>query len=379
MVLFDLTATQPCGKTVRHGGGRYGEIIFRRILELKLPVACYYNSRLWLNPTILDLLKEYQIQLFDINKFSLEEIVEITKSSVLYSALPQYSLFKFDACKVVGTIHGLRRLETPVDFYRLLYRNGNWKDLFLFMFQLLFPHIYEKMLCRYKKREWTNSNFQFVTVSFHSQCIMKVYFPFFKDKNIPVFYSPSTSVDRCINRKYLDKYFMLVSANRADKNNLRAIKALDMLFDLGYLSDYTVRITGVKSSDNFYYRIRNIDRFKFLGYIDDNDLEQLYHDAYALIYPSLNEGFGYPPLEAMHYGVPVLASPYASISEICEGAVMYFNPFSIKEIAARVLRILNQEVWNDLSAKGKEQYVKISNKQKADLDALINYVYSKEG
>ena len=105
--------------------------------------------------------------------------------------------------------------------------------------------------------------------------------------------------------------------------------------------------------------------------------EQLYHDAYCLIYPSLNEGFGYPPLEAMHYGVPVLASAFASITEICEGASIYFNPFSIEEIAARILYICNMDVHREYAKRGVNQFNKVATKQKVDLDALIDYLYKE--
>lgn len=56
MILFDLVATQPSGTSIRHGGGKYGEVVLRRILERGLPVSCYYDSNKWLNPDIKSLL-----------------------------------------------------------------------------------------------------------------------------------------------------------------------------------------------------------------------------------------------------------------------------------------------------------------------------------
>ena len=206
---------------------------------------------------------------------------------------------------------------------------------------------------------------------------IKAYFPSFKDRKVPVFYSPSTSSDKELSLKYTDKYFLLVSGNRFEKNNLRAIKALDMLFQGGYLKGYKVRIAGAKSSKIFRYKIKCKENFEFFDYLEDADLEQLYHDAYCLIYPSLNEGFGYPPLEAMHYGVPVLASAFASITEICEGASIYFNPFSIEEIAARILYICNMDVHREYAKRGVNQFNKVATKQKVDLDALIDYLYKE--
>lgn len=59
---------------------------------------------------------------------------------------------------------------------------------------------------------------------------------------------------------------------------------------------------------------------------DDSMLSQLYLEAKALIYPSLYEGFGLPPLEAMAHGCPVFASSAGSIPEICQNAAIYFDP-----------------------------------------------------
>ena len=113
-----------------------------------------------------------------------------------------------------------------------------------------------------------------------------------------------------------------------------------------------------------------------MGYVNDADLEQLYHDAYALIYPSLNEGFGYPPLEAMHYGVPVLSSPYTSIPEVCGDANLYFNPFSVEEIAGRILQISDSQIYEIQKKKAKAQYEKITLRQNEDLDRLIDYIFN---
>jgi glycosyltransferase involved in cell wall biosynthesis len=168
----------------------------------------------------------------------------------------------------------------------------------------------------------------------------------------------------------------MVSGARPEKNNLRAIKALDYLFSNGYLDDLNVKITGVKSGDIYRYKIKNIERFDFLGFVSDEELEQLYHDAYCLVYPSLNEGFGYPPVEAMHYGVPVLASPFTSITEVCADAAIYFNPFSIEEIMGRILFIMNENVRKLYSTKALEQYKKIHLKQEEDLNKLVDYIFS---
>ncbi len=376
-ILFDLTSTQPLGGSKRHGGGKYGEIVISRMVERALPIVCYYDGNKWLNPDIQKILSD--VPLIDINKLNLIDIVKQYNCNLIYSPLPNTNiLYGFQGCKIVGTIHGLRRLETPADPYIFRYKNQNWKDWAVFFYKYLFPQSFKKMLRKYYLKEWKNPNFSFITVSHHTANSIKSYFPEFSNYNIPVFYSPSTSSDKQLTNYFSEKYFMLVSGNRVEKNNLRAIIAIDRLFSAGYLKDFKVKITGVKDVKKTYrYIIKNHERFEFLGYVDEDLLEQLYHDAYALVYPSLNEGFGYPPLEAMHYGVPVLCSPFASITEVCEGAVMYFNPFSIEEISARILRISNPQVYSEYKQRSVAQYNKITEIQKNDLDTLIDYLYKE--
>lgn len=375
-LLYDLTATQPFGNSIRHGGGKYGEIILKRIIARHYPVVCFYDSKRWLNPEVRNLLKNNEIMLYDIHKQNLDDIIKTSKADVLYSALPKHSLMRRRDIRVIGTIHGLRRLETPADNHCFKYRNLNKKDWLFFFSKKLIPSLMRKRLRSFYLKAWENHLLKLVTVSHHTSNAIKVYFPELIGKDIPVFYSPSTIELDISEKKYLSKFFLLVSGNRLEKNNLRAIIALDRLFTNGFLDGFSVKITGSKDASNFRYKIKNPERFEFMGYVDDVELDQLYHDAYCLVYPSLNEGFGYPPLEAMHYGTPVISSSYCSIPEVCGEASLYFNPFCIEEIENRLLQIAKSECHTAQSNLAKKQYLRITSKQNEDLDRLIEYIYS---
>ena len=112
-----------------------------------------------------------------------------------------------------------------------------------------------------------------------------------------------------------------------------------------------------------------------MGYVEDNVLCQLYHDAYCLIYPSLNEGFGYPPVEAMSFGIPVIASSFSSISEICDYAALYLNPYSIEEIMNRIIKISIPDIHAEYSERAKKRYADVYRRQKEDLDGLVDFIY----
>jgi glycosyltransferase involved in cell wall biosynthesis len=77
------------------------------------------------------------------------------------------------------------------------------------------------------------------------------------------------------------------------------------------------------------------------GLVDREELADLYRRASALVFPSLYEGFGQPPLEAMACGCPVAASSAGSIPEVCGEAARLFDPRSPQEIAAAVRDVLD--------------------------------------
>ena len=86
------------------------------------------------------------------------------------------------------------------------------------------------------------------------------------------------------------------------------------------------------------------------GHVSDDELTELYATASALVFPSLYEGFGLPPLEAMASGCPVAAAQAGSLPEVCGDAARYFDPSSPAEIAQAVLDVLaSPEEW---SARG---------------------------
>lgn len=82
-------------------------------------------------------------------------------------------------------------------------------------------------------------------------------------------------------------------------------------------------------------------RLQFTGHVSDSLLRSYYAHAEALVFPSLYEGFGMPPLEAMASGCPVVASNAASIPEVCGEAVIYCDPHSVDDIADKIKLVLD--------------------------------------
>lgn len=374
-ILFDLRVTQPMSGDKRHGGGKYGEIVLKRIIERGLPVCCSYDSTVWFNPDIKQLVEKNGIRLFDLSEKTYIEIVKESGVSLIFESSNVNGYFWSKvSCPVLGVIHGLRGLELPLDSFEFKYKQS-LKNVLKSILKRVSRRVRLKRQKSFVNSSLNADNINIITVSHHSAAAFKVFFPEYKN-DVPVFYSPSTSFLETKNRVYNDKYFLLVSANRPMKNNLRAIIALDKLFTNGQTSDFRVKVTGVNDANFFRYKIKNVNKFDFLGYVDEQELDQLYHDAYCFIYPTLNEGFGYPPLEAMHYGVPVLSSANTAVPEICGGNVIYFNPFSVDEIMNRIIQILDRDTYYKYSKLASERYNFITKKQNEDLDKLIDYIYN---
>jgi glycosyltransferase involved in cell wall biosynthesis len=85
----------------------------------------------------------------------------------------------------------------------------------------------------------------------------------------------------------------------------------------------------------------------FTGYVSDEQLPALYSGALALVYPSLYEGFGLPPLEAMACGTPVVTSNGTSLPEIAGDAAVLVDPEDVDSIAEGILRVVSSSALRD--------------------------------
>ena len=105
---------------------------------------------------------------------------------------------------------------------------------------------------------------------------------------------------------------------------------------------------------------------------DDHTLVGLLHAAQAMVYPSLYEGFGLPPLEAMANGCPVISSNAASMPEVLGAAALFFDPTSVDELALRLEQVMSDPALRqDLVARGRERSRRFSWATSAEQTAAI--------
>ncbi|MCR5233150.1 MAG: glycosyltransferase family 4 protein [Lachnospiraceae bacterium] len=152
-------------------------------------------------------------------------------------------------------------------------------------------------------------------------------------------------------------YFLFVGEIERAKNLNVLIRAYIQL-DKEIRDRFELRIVGKKG--NNYEEILSMvrdagieDRVRFCGYLSDEELDEMYLHAYAFVFPSLFEGFGFPVLEAMTRGVPVICSDSSSIPEVGGDAVLTFEPNDDRALAGHLSElIMNKEHRNRLAAQG---------------------------
>ncbi len=171
----------------------------------------------------------------------------------------------------------------------------------------------------------------------------------------------STAVEKDISPRIEAPFMLYVGGQSYHKNILKLLEAYNIL-----VSDYNCRerlvLAGAshrRTHDSLmeYTRRCNLTgRVKFLGPVSDEELKWLYRNAKVFVFPSFYEGFGFPPLEAMSHGVPVVASLASSIPEVCGDAAHYMNPHNAADMAKGIHDLLeNQQLREDLIMKGRER------------------------
>lgn len=92
------------------------------------------------------------------------------------------------------------------------------------------------------------------------------------------------------------------------------------------------------------------------GYLTDEELASMYANASMYVFPSVNEGFGIPVLEAFRYHLPVLVADNTCLPEVGGDAVLTFNPFDAKDISTKMKLVLeNEELRKELIVKGQKR------------------------
>jgi glycosyltransferase involved in cell wall biosynthesis len=195
-----------------------------------------------------------------------------------------------------------------------------------------------------------------ITVSSFSRADLIKQYPFAKDKTEVVYnaadpsFRPLSWTEKESWKEAFTEgreYFLYVGSVHPRKNLVNLLKAFSgfkkrqktnmLLVIAGRMAWQHEEFTQVLSS----FKFRN--DVKLTGFIPEQELVKLMGSAYALIYPSVWEGFGMPVLEAMQAGVPVLCSGTSALPEIAADAALFFDPLKPDDIGLQLAHVYKDE------------------------------------
>jgi glycosyltransferase involved in cell wall biosynthesis len=173
---------------------------------------------------------------------------------------------------------------------------------------------------------------------------------------------PADEMDRVRERYQLNAPFVLYTGTiKPHKNLERLIEAFNMLRQAPFLKHVQLLIIGDEISKYAALR-RTVHRYKlhkhvrFFGFVSDRTLAALYRLADVFVFPSLYEGFGLPPLEAMASGTPVITSNVSSLPEVVGEAALMIDPYDPEAIAGAMRRVLTDaSLRSELRTRGLDR------------------------
>jgi glycosyltransferase involved in cell wall biosynthesis len=166
------------------------------------------------------------------------------------------------------------------------------------------------------------------------------------------------AIERVRERYQLNHPFVLYVGNiKPHKNLVRLIEAFAELRRRGFdelklliIGDEISKLPALRRAVHTHRLHKHV---RFLGYLEDETLASLYRLASVFVFPSLYEGFGLPPLEAMASGTPVVTSNVSSMPEVTGDAAVLVDPYSVESIVEGIARVLTDPALSsDLRRKG---------------------------
>ena len=373
-ILFDLISIQG----YHSGGGEYVKIVFQKLLSNESnSIFGLYDSHLPFLGRDLDDIST-RVQLLDVQNKDIYEYIRTYEIDTFFIGIVQryirYNLQNKE-CKIICVIHDVGDLEIVNNNIHYLYPYSlkNYMrmsiDYWLRNTKYSTPN---RVKAQYQKIEplLLQDNVTLITVSKYTRNSLLYFFTKLEKKQINVLYPPGKKyiLDKNVSKENLTnifsqkkKYLLFLNANRENKNFnilLRSWNVIKKRFP-----DMLLIVTGSKGE------LSDKDIISF-DYVSNSDVEYLYMNAWALIYSSYTEGFGYPPIEAMKYSTPVISSNVCSMPEILGDAALYFSPLYENDLFCKVECL--SENYHYYKMKSREQYQKIALKQVQDFDKLIN-------
>ena len=401
-ILIDLSSAQPQGPVKINGGGEYSFILLKELVKCSSVndrIDIILNAQLGDNIALSRFAEDNNIQNYkysDIEQFGSILLKNNYQQLVLPVCYPKYATLKVpDSVRIVSAVHDL----CDIYYGKIKVKYGRYPKLDCFNFiryvgdSIKSQSCYARSIENHNKIFSLNSNQVMYTVSYYSKSAFRYYLDVANVESVPVYYPPELHPNIVLSNcdsillKYdlvKGKYFMLSACCRWAKNDSIVAFTLDGLFSNDkykkLLAGYKVILLGAdkKYKDYIMHHVKNRNKFVFDGFVSNEIIETLYKNAFMFVFPSVIEGFGMPPLEAMKYGTLVACSTAMSIPEVCGDCAIYFDPCSIESISLAILKGFDTEFSEELKIREKKRYEKIQNKRKNDLRLLVDMILKKE-
>lgn len=308
-----------------------------------------------------------------INRFAYEICLELNKISEIYIIVPKKSIlscYDVSSLNIIefgrGNSHLWEQLVLPCFF---LFKNNyllvNFSGLGPILVKRKVITIHDVSFLHNPK--WFSKQYYILyklltpisiktsrhifTVSEFSKSEILKYYPFISPNNINVVYNATKIHQCCMNRVDNGAKTILTVGSLDPRKNL--ITLTTALEDIA-LKDVSLRVIGGINNRIFKDTgVRQHNNVKLLGRVNDKQLQDEYLNSKLFVLPSLYEGFGIPPLEALTYGVDIAVSDIPVFHEIFEDAAIYFNPNDPHDIAEKISDYLNNKLIVDQNSKKK--------------------------
>lgn len=391
MIMVDLSSAQPEGSILVNGGGAYAEKMFMEII-IKfsyLTITALLDSNKGTNKYINNIILKNNIKVyFYNNNIKMSEIINKECPDIIFFPVcyPKYSSVHInDSIKVIATIHDLSSIyASQWGFIKERYIDTIKNNIRqLVKSTILKKYMYKKYIEDQKSICLLNSLETIITDSEYSRSAIQKYvlelrksfeimvlYPFLFNRQVEV------SDLKVLQKFNLEQgmYYFFASGSRWHKNNYFAIKAIDKEIQRGHsrFADYKYIVSGIDNMHMKYYKKHiKSNNFIYTGYLSKPIYNLLIQKARGFIYPSLFEGFGAPPVEAMRFGTVPICSNLTSIPEICGKAAIYFSPDNVNSFLRAVEKSFDDKKIDILSKYGKERFKYIFERQYGDLEKLL--------
>lgn len=358
MVFYiDYTSGILGSKNVKfHGGGDFARFAVVHIF-LKQKQKKDYSKEIkliWPANLIYDDLSTEEKYIFDtydhILVDSLSNIPFSSNDIIFFPLLNTMTLSNIQIVKKVNkdlriycVLHGIRVIDVcKFDKYDKFFH----EDILRFNFALWSKRWFLGALAKRRLKKYLPLADRVYTVSNNSlQQILK----YSKPQYIKYFLRPVVKPSGIgfSSKQGNEKYILFVSANRSEKNFMRALIAY-CKYQIRYKSDVCLYVVGMNNIlKKNMLRVHGVDKsildnnVKFFEYVTPQQLSILYQNCQFLLYTSKSEGYGLPPLEAMMYGVPTVASERTSVPEVLGMLAYYVDPYCVESIAEGISYMTN--------------------------------------